>query len=214
MWLRTFRQPRETVAVNKLHPLGKLIQESQDKHGWSTRDLEREADGHGYSMKHSNFSRLKLEPVVAIKATQIEILSKVLRQSQRAIATAAIESMGVDLGGSAVRIEDAIRSSQEFSTRDRRILLSVVDVMRDDESGSNEDQDEPETNPPGPRALRAVGSGREVVAGQKIDPEDPEYLKPLEREQMAAHPNVKLHRDKFDEIYGDAGEENQDTDGE
>lgn len=112
-----------------------------------------------------------------------------------------------------------------LTSEQRRIVIDLArvfvkqnqherELQRQLGSGSNEDQDDPEANPPGKRTLRAVGSGREVVAGQKIDPEDPEYLKPLERERMAAHPNVKLHRDKFDEIYGDAGEENQDTDGE
>lgn len=169
----------------------------------------------GFNMTHSNFSRLKNDEIVSIKGSIIKLLAEVLGLPETKVARAAMASMGVDLQIDEVAVDAAVRNSNEFSERDRRIITSVLDAMRDTQGeATNDNQDKPETNPPGERTLRAVGSGREAVAGQKIDPEDPEYLKPLPLEQMAAHPNFKLHRDKFDEAYGDAGEENQDPDGE
>ena len=205
--------------MNQLHPLGKLIQEAQDKYGWSTRDLERQADNHGYSMKHSNFSRLKLDPVVAIKATQIEVLSKVLRRTPRAVADAAIASMGVDPHDSAINLEDAVRSSNDLSMRDRRILLSVIDAMRDDESGTNDQQDspaDPDNNNP---TLRAVASTSNPRTGQKNEVEEygiteihgdatKDYpVPPIE--SLAAHPKTKTTRELLDEETSERDVDNQ-----
>ncbi|ASN39023.1 hypothetical protein CGQ24_08335 [Arthrobacter sp. 7749] len=79
-------------------------------------------------------------------------------------------------------------------------------------SGSNEDQDKPETNPPIKRTLRAVGPSSEVVQGQKIpDRDDPAFLIPPPIEQLAAHPYFKTEHEKFEEQYGERGEENQDS---
>ena len=194
--------------MNESHPLAQLIQETQDRNGWSTRDLERIADRHGYSMKHSNFSRLKSEPVVAIKASQIRILSKVLGVSEQLIARAAINSMGVDLDATDIGIRDVLRSSNELTSRDRRILLSVIDAMHDDESGTNAEHTQPQTNTP-PR-LRAVAPTDHPGQGQKTtEPEEGSIIEyhgaeaeafpapPIE--SLAAHPKVKPRREQLDE---------------
>lgn len=141
-------------------------------------------------------------------------LAKGTQYSPKEIILASARSLGLNIESDP---EDLIFISG-ISTLPPSASESLMSIGRElvnlSRKVDHEAQDEPETNPPSPRTLRAVGSGREVVAGQKSTPGDLEFLKPLEREQMAAHPNVKLHRDKFDEIYGDAGEENQDTDGE
>jgi hypothetical protein len=264
--------------VNEMHPLGKLIQASQDRNGWSTRDLQRMAEQRGYNMTHSNFSRLKNEDVVSIKGSIIKLLSEVLGLPETKIARAAMASMGVDLQIDEVAVDEAVRNSDEFSERDRRIITSVLDAMRVTQSETNnEDQDKPETNPPSKPTLRAVGSRREVGQGQKINwqwaapeadaifrenqayiaanlgvitgasllehagaellervaaerPEDLDSVRAAltkalqfriqqhhdelsevpDRELLAAHPNFKLARDKFEEAYGERGEENQD----
>lgn len=199
--------------MNKLHPLGELIQAAQNQNGWSTRDLEREAERHGFSMKHSNFSRLKLEPVIAIKASQIEVLSKVLRRSPQIVAKAAIASMGVDMDSPVRDVSDAIRSSDKFSARDERILLSVIDAMREDESGTNGQQGNQDPHPP--RPLRAVAPTSDTSQGQKTGPDDSiiefhgaealEYPAPP-IESLAAHPKVKTVREQLDEHTDESDE--------
>lgn len=75
----------------------------------------------------------------------------------------------------------------------------------------NANQDKPQANPPGYRTLRAVGSSRDAVQEQKIPhPDDPGFETPPPIEQLAALPYAKTHREKFDETYGERGEENQD----
>lgn len=212
--------------MNELHPLGEMIQTAQNQNGWSTRDLEREAERHGLSMKHSNFSRLKLEPVIAIKASQIEVLSKVLRRSPQIVAKAAIASMGVDMDSPTHDVPDAIRSSDEFSARDQRILLSVIDAMREDESGTNGQQGKYDPHPP--RPLRSVAPSGDTSQGQKTGaPDDFELMLdqlgvhqlhgedaknyPAPADPLAAHQPFETELEKFDREHGERGEDDQDT---
>ena len=170
------------------------------------------AEQRGYNMTHSNFSRLKNEDVVSIKGSIIKLLSEVLGLPETKIARAAMASMGVDLQIDEVAVDDAVRNSDEFSERDRRIITSVLDAMRETQSEtSNEDQDKPKTNPPSKPTLRAVSSRGEAGQEQKIpDRDDPAFLIPPPIEQLAAHPYFKTEHEKFEEAYGERGEENQD----
>lgn len=202
---------RKIVAVNELHPLGKLIQTAQDRENWSTRDMERAAERHGYSMKHSNFSRLKIEPVVTIKATQIKVLASVLGVSEQTVAMAAIASMGVDMDSHATTLEDSLRQSTELSTRDRSLILALVSAMQNEDSGSN-GQPEPETSSaPKPPRLRAVAPTSDAGPGQKTGlTEAEDSVTPPPIEQLAAHFPFETEHEKFERLHGERGEENQD----
>lgn len=200
----------KTVAVNELHPLGRLIQAAQDREGWSTRDLEKQAERNGHSMKHSNFSRLKIEPVVAIKASQIQVLASVLGVSEQAVAYAAVESMGVNLDAPAATLEDSLRYSTDLSTRDQRLVLSLVAAMRDEKSGTNGQQGRPQAM--GTSALRSVAPEGDTRPGQKSDPDDDvielhgddaRAIPVPPREKLAAHPKVKTKREQLDEESSD-----------
>lgn len=200
--------------MNEMHPLGKLIQVTQDRNGWSTRDLQRMAELRGYRMSHTNFSRLKNEEVVSIKGSLIKLLSDVIGLPETKVARAAMASMGVDLQIDETAVDDAVRNSNEFSERDRRIITSVLDAMRDTRGDTGYDNtNNPQTNPPGKRTLRAVGPSGEVSQEQKIPhQDDPDFEIPPPIEQLAAHPNFKTQHEKFEEAYGERGEENQDPD--
>ncbi|WP_074710800.1 hypothetical protein [Arthrobacter alpinus] len=116
--------------MNATHPLGELIQAAQDKNGWSTRDLERRAQGLGLDMKHSNFSRLKNQELISIKGAVIHALSDVLQVSVQRVAQAAMASMGVEVQSNRPSLEDVVRDSPEFSSRDRKIIQGLVDTIR------------------------------------------------------------------------------------
>ncbi|MFM9430027.1 hypothetical protein [Arthrobacter sp. MP_2.3] len=150
--------------MNKHHPLGELIQSAQDKNGWSVRDLQRRAEEYGFEMKHSNFSRLKLHEVVTVKGDVIRMLAKVLALPESMVARAALASMGIDLSATDSTVDEAVRTSTEFSERDRNIIQAVVDVMRSDtgsrNSGTNNaKQSGPEPLPINPRTGRHFRRG-------------------------------------------------------
>lgn len=201
--------------MNSTQTLAELIKSIQELNDWSDRDLGRRAEKMGLDITTSNFSRLKNREVVSVKGSLIRILAQVLQVSEAKVARAAMASMGVDLPVHEVAVDDAVRNSNEFSERDRRIITSVMDAMRETQSETtHEDQDKPETNPPIKRTLRAVGPSGEVVQGQKIpDRDDPAFLIPPPIEQLAAHPYFKTEHEKFEEQHGERGEENQDEGG-
>lgn len=202
--------------VNELHPLGKLIQGVMDRNGWSLRGLSKQAADAGFSMSHTNLGRIKDDPVTSMKAETIRMLAQILRVPESRVTQAVLESMGIahqPLTDSPSLVE-VVRTSTEISERDRRIITSVLDAMSDTRSEANRDnQDKLQTNPPGKRTLRAVGSSGEAVKGQKIPhPDDPDFETPPPLEQLAAHPYFKTEHEKFEEAHGERGEENQDPD--
>lgn len=202
--------------MNSTQTLAELIKSIQELNDWSDRDLGKRAEKLGLEITTSNFSRLKNRDVVSVKGSLIRILAQVLQVSEAKVARAAMASMGVDLPVRDVAVDEAVRNSPEFSERDRRIITSVMDAMRETQSEtSHDDQDKPETNPPSKRTLRAVGPSGDAGQGQKIPhPDDPDFLIPPPIEQLAALPYAKTHREKFDEALGERGEENQDPSGD
>lgn len=207
------------MAVNELHPLGRLIQAAQDREGWSTRDMERVAERNGYSMKHSNFSRLKIEPVVAIKASQIQVLASVLGVSEQAVAYAAVASMGVQMDAQDASLENSLRYSTDLSVRDQRLVLSLVSAMRDAESGTDGQRSQSQANET--PALRAVAPASDPSPGQKTVPEsgitelhgeDARSIPVPPRGRLAAHPKVKTRREQLDEQTGERDEAGPDLD--
>ncbi|MGO3763513.1 hypothetical protein [Glutamicibacter arilaitensis] len=192
--------------MNELHPLGRLIQAAQDREGWSTRDMERVAERNGYSMKHSNFSRLKIEPVVAIKASQIQVLASVLGVSEQAVAYAAVASMGVQMDAQDASLENSLRYSTDLSVRDQRLVLSLVAAMHDAESGTDGQRSQSQASETS--ALRAMAPEGDPRPGQKTESEygitelhgdEARNIPVPPRERLAAHPKVKTKREQLDE---------------
>ncbi|HJX78591.1 hypothetical protein [Glutamicibacter sp.] len=159
-------------------------------------------------MSHSNFGRLKDEPVSSMKGETIKMLAQVLKVSEAQVADAVLASMGIDssAGKEQPALAEFVRTSSEVSDRDQRILLSVIDAMRDKESGTNGQHDNQDPNPPKP--LRAVAPTSDASQGQKTEPEGSiiefhgaealEYPAPP-IESLAAHPKVKTVREQLDE---------------
>lgn len=196
--------------MNEIHALGALLQEAMDRNGWSLRALSARADARGFKMSHSNFGRLKDEPVTSMKGETIKMLSQVLQVPESRVAAAALASMNIDLPTVEDQrpLLDLVLSSNELSARDQRILTSVISAMRDDESGTN-GQPEPEApNASKPPHLRAVAPASDPGTGQKTGPDDSiiefhgaeaeKYPAPP-IEQLAAHPKVKTRREQLDE---------------
>lgn len=196
-------------SVNEIHPLGELIQEVMDRNAWSLRGLSSRADRLGFKMSHSNFGRLKDEPITSMKGETIKMLAQVLKVPEARVAAAILDSMGVANDGSQDHLDlaDFVRTSSEVSARDQRILLSVIGAMRDDESGSN-GQPAPANNDAPPR-LRAVAPEGDARPGQKTKPEQ---SIDISIHDLAAHPYFETEHEKFERLHGERGEENQDPD--
>lgn len=205
--------------MNEIHPLGELLQEVMDRNGWSLRALSSRADSLGFKMSHSNFGRLKDEPVSSMKGETIKMLARVLKVSETRVASAVLASMGITPGSDDDQrgLVDFVRTSSEVSARDQRILLSVIDAMREDESGTNGQQGNQDSNPPKP--LRSVAPTSDTSQGQKTEPEgsiieyhgaEAEKYPAPPIESLAAHPTFETEHEKFERQHGTRGEETQD----
>ncbi|WP_054820997.1 helix-turn-helix transcriptional regulator [Arthrobacter sp. JCM 19049] len=222
--------------MNEIHPLGELLQEVMDRNGWSLRALSKRASDLGFAMSHSNFGRLKDEPVVSMKGETIKMLAQVLKVSESRVAEAVLGSMGVDAPAfpEQPKLKDVVRTTSEFSERDQRILLSVIDAMRDESGADGHAVNQDYQGNSRRQSVRAVAPAGDAGPGQKTGPRGYEAEDSLDQhgisqvsgpdaenipvpplEQLAAHPNLKSEREKWEEIHGERGEECQDlrTDG-
>lgn len=169
------------MFVNALHPLGELIESVLNRNGWSTRDLANRSRATGEYMSHTNFGRLKNEPLVSIKGSTVKILARVLQVPEAAVAAAALDSMGVDrVFDTSPDIASAVHNSIDLSARDRKIILSVIDAMRDEMNGQQHDQSDDDPKPSNIHQLRPASQS--TVSRKKSGMSDPDttvnYSKP------------------------------------
>lgn len=217
------RPVRRLVAMNDMHSLGRLIAEAQERNGWSLRDLAARAEREGYDMSHTSFARLKSTPVTSIKGENITMLALVLKVPVTHVATAALESMGVQLN-SALQpsVLDVVQDSPDLSTYDQELLTALLRVMverRRTDPHAEDDQQDHEQPPARKRGTAAGGrrgaAGGGAGAGQKTAvpagvPADGDAGVRPEDLDLAAHPYMELTRDRQDAAWGDVGEESQD----
>ena len=203
--------PRRLVAMNDMHSLGRLIASAQERNGWSLRDLAARAERAGYDMSHTSFARLKSTPVTSIKGENITMLALVLKVPVAHVATAALESMGVELDSGLHRsVLDVVQESPDLSTYDQELLTAVLRVMLDrrrtdhhyehDHPDQQQDQDRERDT-----AERGGARGGDAGAGQKTAVAGASAVFDL-----ATHPHMSLAADRHDAEFGAAGEENQD----
>lgn len=157
-------------AVNSKHTLGALISSIQEANGWSDQEVADRAARLGHALSKSNVGRVRNEPVVSIKAGLIQGLAAGLDIPVRQVVQAALQSM--DLPGlrdyESSSPEDAIRRDPTLSDRDRRLLLSQLEVLRLDNSSPT-------------RAVQRAGEDR----GQRSAPMNPAGESPAPDDQPA-----------------------------
>lgn len=197
--------PRRLVAMNDMHSLGRLIASVQERNGWSLRDLAARAERAGYDTSHTSFARLKSTPVTSIKGENITMLALVLKVPVDHVATAALESVGVELDSALhPSVLDVVQESTDLSTYDQELLTAVLRVMLDRRRTDHHDEyDHPDRHQDREcgTAERGGASGGDAGAGQKTAPADFD---------LAAHPDFELTRDRQAREWGDVGEESQD----
>jgi hypothetical protein len=124
------------MTVNGKHALGRLIEKVQQDNGWSDRDLADRAQSMKLELGKSNWSRLKNQPVLTFKPSHITGLALVLNQTETAVATAALASMGIELEGyQDGNVAAAVRNSSELSTRDKNVMLAVFRELAKESDG-------------------------------------------------------------------------------
>jgi hypothetical protein len=185
-----------------MHQLGKLIQRIQDENGWSNVDVANRAIERGHSTSKQSIGEYKNKPVKSIGARQIHLLAEALGVAPMTVVRAAAESMGIQdhLEGED-ELTTVVRTTTDLSERDKRLVMSLLNAMRTDESSEHAPHTH-EQDPPALRALKGEDADTEDAGvEQKTELPDPELL--------AAHPDMPLAADQDDEYFDQLGEESQ-----
>lgn len=116
-----------------MHPLGELIVSRMRVNGWSTDAVVDRAERAGHTLGRSNLNRIVNAPVVSIKGEVIRALADGIGVSDRLVANAALESMGVT--PPVVEVTDALAAvdiDPTLSDANRRQLRLLIEQMRSD----------------------------------------------------------------------------------
>lgn len=197
------------LLVNETLSLQQLVDQAVARHSTSVRQLGFMAKDHGFTVVGTTLSHIRAGRYKSVPTDDtIRAIAWLAGVSDEVAFTAA----GQPVPGPPFA-EELPPGVDNLSPKARKAVIEMLRVLVDAEAGSNADQDKAQTNPPGKRTLRAVGSSGEAFAGQKIPhPDDPDFETPPPIEQLAAHPYFKTEHEKFEEAYGERGEENQDPD--
>jgi hypothetical protein len=116
--------------VNAPQTLGALIRDRQASTGWSLRDLSDRSPA-GAGLDKDRWGELRRDEAKTFSGAQLLGIADALKVPESIVGHAALATMGVTAQtGSAARIEDAVRTDNELSEHDRRILLAVLREMR------------------------------------------------------------------------------------
>lgn len=193
--------------MNTTNTLRELVEHAVVRHSTSVRQLGFMAQKAGFRVVSTTLNQIRNGTYKSVPSDDtIKSIAYLAGVDESVAFTAA----GQPVPGPPLA-DELPPGADNLSPKSRKVVLDMVRVLVDLEAGSHDSQDKPQTNPPGYSPLRAVGSSRKVVQEQKTPhPDDPDFETPPPIEQLAALPYAKTHREKFDEAYGERGEENQD----
>ncbi|WP_133833783.1 hypothetical protein [Arthrobacter sp. JUb115] len=192
-----------------------LVLLAVDRHKTSGRQLAVRAQAHGFDITVTTINHLKAGTYKYNPSPE----------TIRAIAWLAGVEDSVAFEAASQRIPGPPFSKElpedvdHLSPRSRKIILDLARALIDMESDNELTQPQSKTKPH--TRLRAVAPEGDPRPGQKTNPGDLGVTEifgeearnyPLPNlDQMAAHPNFKSKRQKWEEAYGERGEESQDS---
>jgi transcriptional regulator with XRE-family HTH domain len=163
--------------VNTPQTLGALIRDRQASTGWSLRDLSDRSPA-GAGLNKARWGELRRDEATTFSGAQLLGIADALGVPESMVGQAALATMGVTAQtGSAARIEDAVRTDNELSEHDRRILLAVLHEMRR-ERGGNAVSTAPSDHPghsPGEDSEPRGGDAKNPALEAMLPHEDQEY---------------------------------------
>lgn len=107
--------------------LGNLIHTARAPENLSLQDIADRASRHGVKISKQTISRLASEDLDSINLDNIRGLAIGLGISERRVAAAALETMGVDLGVDEVPLRQAILDTDLVGESTKRNLLSIIE---------------------------------------------------------------------------------------
>ncbi|MGQ3382939.1 helix-turn-helix domain-containing protein [Glutamicibacter sp. TV12E] len=193
-----------------MHELGRYLQRKIDDKGWTSAELARRAGVSRQTVYNLITDTRDFMDQTPQRKT-INALADALNVTPMEILTVSAQALGIPI--EALPPEDVLSS-----VTNEQILTELSSRLSRSKGPGNESTSTEATLP---RHLRAVAPEGDSRPGQKIAPGEFEVTEifgeearnyPLpDLDQMAAHPNFKSKRQKWEEAYGERGEESQDS---
>lgn len=203
-----------------------LVLKAVNRHDTSGRQLAMIAQGHGFDITVTTINHLKAGTYKYKPSSETIRAIAWLAGVDDAVAFAAA---GQPIPGPPLS-DELPPGADNLSPKSRKAVVEMVRVLVDLEAGHHA-QHASDTGTKS-QPLRAVASTGNAGPGQKTEPRSYEAEDALDQhgisqisgsdaenipvpplEQLAAHPNLKSEREKWEEIHGERGEENQDQGG-
>ena len=192
--------------MGSIQNLPELVQRAVTRHDTSIRQLSFKAQEEGFRLAGTTLGNIRAG---TYKSTPSDETIRAIDWLAGVNEDVAFMAAGQPVPGPPFA-DELPPGEDNLSPKSRKVVLDMVRVLVDLEAGNHDSQDNPQTNPPSYSPLRAVNTSGEFVQEQKIPhPDDPDFETPPPIEQLAALPYAKTHREKFDQAYGERGEENQ-----
>lgn len=159
-----------------MHPLGKLIQSIQEENGWSNVDIANRAIERGHNSSKQSIGEYKNKPVVSVTARQINMLSAALGVAPMTVVRAAAESMGIqDSQSEASDLMNVVLETTELSERDKRLVVSLLNAMRDEGKNDHDFDDKTQSHAGPSNVVEADFAAEDAVPEQKIAAYDRDF---------------------------------------
>ncbi|MGP5071699.1 helix-turn-helix domain-containing protein [Arthrobacter rhombi] len=192
-----------------MHELGRYLQREMDRRGWKTSDLVRRSGLSKQTVYNLiNDTRQFMDQTPQRKT--VNGLAEALGVDPIEILTASAQALGVPIEGKPASAGLGGISSEQ--------ILHELSLRLAGARSEHDDPKRAEANPSGERVdgeggrRGGVGSGEKtglsfapIVQSQTDEHDDDAPPADL----LAAHPNFKTDRERFDEAHGAAGEEDQ-----
>ena len=192
-----------------MHELGRYLQRKIDDKGWTTAELARRAGVSRQTVYNLITDTREFMDQTPQRKT-INALADALSVTPMEILTVSAQALGIPI--------EALPPEEILSSVTNEQILTELSSRLSRSKGL--DNESTSTNSPEPRTLRPVAPAGDTRLGQKTNPEDlgvtelfgeeaKNYPLP-DLDQMAAHPYFKSKNEKWEEAYGERGEESQD----
>lgn len=201
------------MVVNDTDSLKGLMEMAVERYDTSIRQLAFKAHEAGFKVTYTTLHQIRSGKYKSIPGEQTVRAIAYLAGVEDSVAFTAA---GQPVPGPPLA-DELPPGADNLSPKSRKAVVEMVRVLVDLETGSNA-QRTPDSNDTATQ-LRAVAPASDPSPGQKTQPDDSiiefhgaeaeKYPAPS-IEQVAAHPNFKSKRQKWEEQYGERGEESQD----
>lgn len=182
--------------------ISEVVELAAQRHDASGRQLAQIAQSHGFQITAATVNKLRARTNKSSPTPDtIRVIAWLAGVSEEVAFTAAGQTVpGPPLG------EELPPGADNLPPKARKAVIEYMRVLIDQQEQIRELTQQLESAQASERSGGGAPAREDARAGQKTHAEVPEDF------DLAAHPDMPLARDRFEDEHGDAGETSQETD--